>query len=39
MGGLALIGGPAFAQAARRGGTLRASVDQAIAKINPLLAR
>ena len=38
--GLALPHGAARAQAApRRGGTLRMSVDQAVAKLNPLLTR
>src|SRR5215211_6083683 len=39
LGALALAG-PAWAQGApRRGGTLRISVDQAAAKLNPLLTR
>ena len=39
LGALALAG-PAWAQAApRRGGVLRISVDQAAAKLNPLLTR
>jgi peptide/nickel transport system substrate-binding protein len=39
FGGLALAGAPAFAQAPKRGGTLRISVDQAVSKLNPLLTR
>ncbi|CAD5257019.1 Peptide/nickel transport system substrate-binding protein [Bosea sp. 62] len=39
LSGLALSGVPAFAQAPRRGGTLRVSVDQAVAKLNPLVTR
>lgn len=41
LGGLAASGFPAPAQtqAPRRGGTLRVSVDQAVAKLNPLLTR
>ena len=40
LGGLALTPFNTFAQAApRRGGTLRISVDQAVAKLNPLLTR
>jgi peptide/nickel transport system substrate-binding protein len=38
VGGLALLGAPSFA-AAKRGGTLRVSVDQAVTKLNPLLTR
>jgi peptide/nickel transport system substrate-binding protein len=36
---LALANLPAFAQAPRRGGTMRVSVDQAVGKLNPLLTR
>jgi peptide/nickel transport system substrate-binding protein len=39
LSGLALSGVPAFAQTPRRGGTLRVSVDQAVAKLNPLVTR
>lgn len=39
LGGLAMAGAPAFGQAPRRGGTLRVSVDQAAAKLNPLVTR
>ena len=40
LGGLALSPFNAYAQAApRRGGVLRMSVDQAVAKLNPLLTR
>ena len=39
LGGLALSQFNVFAQAPRRGGTLRISVDQAVAKLNPLLVR
>jgi peptide/nickel transport system substrate-binding protein len=39
LSGLALSSVPAFAQAPRRGGTLRVSVDQAVAKLNPLVTR
>ena len=39
IGGLAIAPFNAFAQAPRRGGTLRMSVDQAVAKLNPLLIR
>ncbi len=39
VGGLALPFGRAFAAAPKRGGTLRISVDQAAAKLNPLLTR
>ncbi|MCC6472058.1 MAG: ABC transporter substrate-binding protein, partial [Alphaproteobacteria bacterium] len=37
--GLVLPRAPLFAQAQKRGGTLRMSVDQAVAKLNPLLTR
>lgn len=39
LGGFAISGLPAFAQTPRRGGTLRVSVDQAVAKLNPLVTR
>lgn len=39
LGGVGLAGLPALAQTPRRGGTLRVSVDQAVAKLNPLLTR
>jgi peptide/nickel transport system substrate-binding protein len=39
LGGLALSPFPAHAQAPRRGGTLKLSVDQAVGKLNPLLTR
>lgn len=39
LGGLALTSPSAGAQSQRRGGTLRVSVDQAIAKLNPLITR
>ena len=39
IGGLAIAPFNTFAQAPRRGGTLRMSVDQAVAKLNPLLIR
>ncbi|RXT57421.1 ABC transporter substrate-binding protein [Bosea sp. Tri-44] len=39
LSGLAMSGLPAFAQTPRRGGTLRVSVDQAVAKLNPLVTR
>lgn len=39
LSGLAMTGLPAFGQAPRRGGTLRMSVDQAVAKLNPLVTR
>lgn len=39
IGGLAMTGLDALAQAPRNGGTLRVSVDQAVAKLNPLLTR
>ncbi len=38
-GGLVLPHAPLLAQAPKRGGTLRMSVDQAAAKLNPLLTR
>jgi peptide/nickel transport system substrate-binding protein len=38
VGGLALLGAPGFA-AAKRGGKLRVSIDQAVTKLNPLLTR
>ncbi len=38
-GGLLLPHGPLLAQTPKRGGTLRMSVDQAAAKLNPLLTR
>lgn len=39
FGSLALAGCYARSQTLRRGGTLRVSVDQAVAKLNPLLTR
>ena len=39
LGGLVVAPINAFAQAPRRGGTLKLSVDQAVAKLNPLLIR
>lgn len=39
LGGLGLPAGRAFAATPARGGTLRMSVDQAAAKLNPLLIR
>lgn len=39
LGGLAITPFHAWAQAPRRGGTLRISVDQAVTKLNPLLTR
>ncbi len=39
VGGLALPSAPALAATPKRGGTLRISVDQAAAKLNPLLTR
>lgn len=39
LGGLALTPFDAFAQAPRRGGTLKISVDQAVGKLNPLITR
>ena len=39
LGGMALTGLEAAAQTPQRGGTLRVSVDQAVAKLNPLLTR
>ena len=39
FGGLALSASNVQAQAPRRGGVLRVSVDQAVAKLNPLLTR
>src|SRR6516164_4161229 len=39
MGGLALMAGRVWAQSPARGGTLRISVDQAVAKLNPLVTR
>lgn len=39
LGGLVLPAGRAFAATPARGGTLRISVDQAVAKLNPLLVR
>ncbi|PZO04090.1 MAG: ABC transporter substrate-binding protein [Hyphomicrobiales bacterium] len=39
LSGFAMTGFDAVAQAPRRGGTLRVSVDQAAAKLNPLLTR
>src|SRR3954468_21580378 len=39
LGGLALAPLGVQAQTPRRGGTLRISVDQAVAKLNPLLTR
>ena len=39
MGGLSLMAGRVWAQSPARGGTLRISVDQAVAKLNPLVTR
>lgn len=39
LGSLAAPSVPLFAQTQKRGGTLRMSVDQAVAKLNPLLTR
>ncbi len=39
LGGLVLPGGHSLAATPSRGGTLRISVDQAVAKLNPLLIR
>jgi peptide/nickel transport system substrate-binding protein len=39
VAGLALTGGHALAAAPQRGGMLRMSVDQAVAKLNPLVTR
>jgi peptide/nickel transport system substrate-binding protein len=39
LGGVALSGAATRAQAPKRGGALRISVDQAVSKLNPLLTR
>lgn len=39
LGGLAVPAGRALAATPKRGGTLRVSIDQAVAKLNPLLVR
>ena len=39
LGGLVLVPYNTYAQAPRRGGVLRMSVDQGVAKLNPLLTR
>ena len=39
LSGAAIAGLPAFGQTPQRGGVLRVSIDQAVAKLNPLLTR